>query len=155
MEELKDCLDSDMFTIHLGNSERGENGLIIPAAAECAGAARGSLQDIYATESLAQGEVRFRPVAQRLDAAVVADLQKSAGVAFARSPFEVVPLLSSPCDVEAMGALAIALDEMLRFARRLGTEHAADVPLRERGSALLQGDARYTESLGAHRRRAA
>jgi hypothetical protein len=119
---------------------------------------------IYATESLAQGEVRFRTVPQRLDAAVVADLQKSAGVAFARSPFEVVPLLSSPCDLYAMGALAvrtllvdhentlaIALDEMLSFARQLGTEHAADVPLRERVSALLQRDARFTESLGAHR----
>ena len=119
---------------------------------------------IYATESLAQGEVRFRTVAQRLDAAVIADLQRSAGVAFARSPFEVVPLLSSPCDLYAMGALAvrtllvdhentlaIALDEMLSFARQLGAEHSPEVPLRERVSRLLQRDARFMDSVGAHR----
>ena len=42
-------------------------------------------------QSLAQGEARFRTVAQKLHADVVAALRAAEGVSFARSPFEVVP----------------------------------------------------------------
>jgi hypothetical protein len=91
-------------------------------------------------------------------------LQASEGVSFARSPFEVVPLLSSPCDLYSLGVLAvrallvdekttlaIALDEVLSLARQVATEHKADVPLGARIRAILERDSRYAASLGPHR----
>src|SRR5262249_39317873 len=62
--------------------------------------------NLYTTDGLAQSEARFRTVRQKLSAEVVTALKGAEGVAFARSPFEVVPLLSSPCDLYAMGVLA-------------------------------------------------
>ncbi|MDB6067521.1 MAG: hypothetical protein JWR26_3729 [Pedosphaera sp.] len=119
---------------------------------------------LYATESLAQGEARFRTVPQKMPEAVVAALREAEGVSFARSPFEVVPLLSSPCDLYALGVLAvrtflvndkntlaIALDEILSLARQVATEHKADVPLGARVRAIFEKDKRYVTSLGPHR----
>ena len=119
---------------------------------------------LFAAESLAQGEIRFRTVSQKLPEAAITALQASEGVSFARSPFEVVPLLSSPCDLYSLGVLAvrallvdekttlaIALDEVLSLARQVATEHKADVPLGARIRAILERDSRYAASLGPHR----
>ncbi len=118
----------------------------------------------YAAESLAQGEVRFRTVAQRLSDSALAALRAAEGVSFARSPFEVVPLLSSPCDLYSLGVLAvrallvddkttlpIALDEVLSLARQVAAEHKPDAPLGARIRSVLERDARYAASLGPHR----
>jgi len=119
---------------------------------------------VYAAESLAQGEVRFRTVAQQLSEPVVAALKAAEGTSFARSPFEVVPLLSSPCDLYSLGVLAVrtllvddkttlavALDELLSLARQVGAEHKPDVPLGQRIRAIFERERRYMESLGPHR----
>jgi len=119
---------------------------------------------VYAAESLAQGEVRFRTVPQQLSESVVAALKAAEGTSFARSPFEVVPLLSSPCDLYSLGVvavrtllvddkttLAVALDEMLSLARQVGAEHKPDVPLGQRIRAIFERERRYMESLGPHR----
>jgi hypothetical protein len=119
---------------------------------------------LYQTESLAQGEARFRTIPQKLSEGVVKALTAAEGVSFARSPFEVVPLLSTPCDLYALAvlgvrtflvndrmSLAVALDEILSLARQVAAEHRADVPLVERVAAALQKDARFAESLGPHR----
>jgi len=118
----------------------------------------------YAAESLARGETRFRTVPQRLAEPVVQALRGAAGVSFARSPFEVVPLLSSPCDLYSLGVLAVrtllvderttlpvALDEVLSLARQVAAEHQPDRPAGERVRAILERDRRYAESLGPHR----
>jgi hypothetical protein len=119
---------------------------------------------LYAAEALAQGEIRFRSVPQQLPEAVVANLRAAEGVAFARAPFEVVPLLSTPCDLYALGVLAVrtllvdadttlpvALDEVLSLARQAGAEHKPDVPAGTRIRAILERDPRYAASLGPHR----
>jgi hypothetical protein len=113
---------------------------------------------------LAQGEARFRTVAQSLPAEVVSALRAAEGVSFARSPFEVVPLLSTPCDLYALGvlavrtflvnpqnSLAVALDEVLSLARRVSTEQKADSPLPARIAAILNSDPRFAKSLAPHR----
>jgi hypothetical protein len=119
---------------------------------------------LYAAEGLAQGEVRFRTVPQQLSDAEVAALKAAEGVSFARSPFEVVPLLSSPCDLYSLGVLAVrmllvddkttlavALDEVLSLARQVAAEHKPDAPLGRRVRAILDRDRRYVDSLGPHR----
>jgi hypothetical protein len=119
---------------------------------------------LYQTESLAQGEARFRTIPQKLSEGVVKALTAAEGVSFARSPFEVVPLLSTPCDLYALAvlgvrtflvndqmSLAVALDEMLSLARQVAAEHRADASLIERVADLLQKDTRFANSLGPHR----
>jgi len=119
---------------------------------------------LYATEGSTQGEARFRTVPQRLPESVVSTLRAAEGVAFARSAFEIVPLLSTPCDLYSLAVLAVrallvdeettlavALDDILSLARQVAAEHKADVPLGERIRAIFDKDKRYAASLGPHR----
>lgn len=119
---------------------------------------------LYSAEGMAQGEARFRTVPQRLPENIVAALRAAEGVAFARSSFEIVPLLSTPCDLYSLGVLAVrallvdeettlavALDEILSLARQVASEHKADVPLVDRVRAVFDKDKRYAASLGPHR----
>jgi hypothetical protein len=121
---------------------------------------------LYQTESLAHGEARFRTIPQKLAEPVVKALTSSEGVSFARSPFEIVPLLSTPCDLYALAVLAVrtflvneqtslalSLDEMLSLGRELGapTDKKEIGPLAQRVGELLAKDVRFGESLGPHR----
>ncbi len=119
---------------------------------------------LYTGEGLAPGEVRFRTLPQQFDDAVLATLKTAEGVPLARAPFEVVPLLSSPCDLYSLGVLAVrallvddkttlavALDEVLSLARQVSAEHKADVPLGQRIQSIFERERRYAESLGPHR----
>jgi hypothetical protein len=119
---------------------------------------------LYAAESMAAGEIRFRTIPQKFNDASLGAVRAAEGVSFARSPFEVVPLLSSPCDLYSLGVLAvrlllvdeqttlaIALDEVLSLARQVKEEHQPDVPLGARIRAIVERDPRYAASLGPHR----
>jgi len=123
--------------------------------------------DLYghlaAADGLAQDEARFRTVPQVLAPEVVNALRASEGVAFPASPFEVVPLLSTPCDLYALGVLAArtflvnpqhslpeALDDLLSLARRVAAENA-EPPLPARIAAIMNSDARFGKSLSPHR----
>src|SRR6185369_12815591 len=110
-------------------------------------------------EGLAQGEARFRTVPQQMPDTVTAALRAAEGVSFARSPFEVVPLLSSPCDLYALGVLAVrallvdeettlavSLDEVLSLARQVAAEASVGLPIGARVRAIFQKDARYANS---------
>ncbi len=118
----------------------------------------------FAAEGLATGEIRFRTVPQALPEAVVAALRTAEGVPFARCAYEVVPLLSTPCDLYALGVLAVrtflvdqkntvavALDELLSLARQLAQPVPAPVSLVDRIAAAFAQDARWQASLGPHR----
>ncbi len=119
--------------------------------------------DLYGhvTEGANTGELRFRTVPQQLPGPVIETLRGAEGVPFARSPFEVVPLLSSPCDLYSFGViavrallvdekntLAVALDELTSFARQLGADYKKDTPRGARVRALLEKEARFAASLG-------
>ena len=118
---------------------------------------------VSAAENLAQGEIRFHTVPQQLPAPVIETLRGAEGIPFARSPFEVIPLLSSPCDLYAFGviavrtllvddknALAVALDEIMSFARQVAVEHQPGAPPGARVQTILDRDPRYAASLGPH-----
>jgi len=91
--------------------------------------------DLYghlsATEGLAQGEARFRTLPLNFRPEVLAALKAAEGVSFPSSPFQIVPLLSTACDLYSLGVLAIrtflvnaqnslavALDEVLSLGRQ-------------------------------------
>jgi hypothetical protein len=108
--------------------------------------------------------VRFRTVEQLFGAAAVRALKVAEGAAFPRTPFEVVPLLSSACDLYSLGVLgarvllvneqstlATALDELLSLARQVGAEYTPDRPLRKRVRAAVEQDRRFLDGLGPHR----
>jgi len=88
---------------------------------------------VYTTESVGPREARFRTVPTQLSEPVSAALKRAAGTVFARSPYEIWPLLSSPCDLYSLGVMAVrillansntnlpvVLDEVLGLARRFG-----------------------------------
>ncbi len=118
----------------------------------------------YSADGMARGEVRFRTIEQVLPAATVLALKAAEGVAFAKTPFQVVPLLSTPCDLYSLGVLAarvllvnhentlpIALDSLLSLAREVGSETDPAKPLIERVRAVLKRDERYRKELGPQR----
>jgi hypothetical protein len=128
----------------------------------------GGRVDLYAhlesRSALASGEWRFRTVGQRFSERTDADLRSAEGVPIASVPFEVVPLLSSPCDLYSLGVLAIrallvdkqvtlavALDDILSLARHLATEHDGSTSLAQRIRSVFERDPRWAESLGPHR----
>ncbi|HAV64592.1 MAG TPA: hypothetical protein DCY13_19765, partial [Verrucomicrobiales bacterium] len=115
----------------------------------------------YAEDGLAKGEVRFRSVEQAFTEETLKTLKAAEGVAFPRTPYQMVPLLSTPCDLYSLGVLAarlllvndgntlpVALDELLSFARQVGADAGSDKPVAERVRALLEKDARYPEAIG-------
>lgn len=119
---------------------------------------------LFSAEGLAHGEGRFRTISQRLPDTVTAALRAAEGVSFVRSPFEIVPLLSTPCDLYALGVLAVrtllvddkttlavALDEMLSLARQVAVEYDAGTEPGLRIKSLFERDQRYVASLGPQR----
>ena len=115
-------------------------------------------------EVRAEATVADRPGGCKHGKGVRAALKAAEGISFARSPFEIVPMLSSPCDLYSLAVLAtrvllvddkttlaVALDEMLSLARQVAAEHKPDLPLSTRIGAVFERDGRYLESLGPHR----
>ncbi|HEV8543368.1 MAG TPA: hypothetical protein VGR78_13315 [Verrucomicrobiae bacterium] len=117
---------------------------------------------VYSTESLASGEVRFLSLPENIPAEKQEALKAALGASLPPVPFEVVPVLSSPCDLYAMGVLAVrtllvngqntlavALDELLSLARESGS--AAAKTLETRVAELFRKDERFAKGLGPHR----
>lgn len=87
---------------------------------------------LHKSEGGGPREARFRTLPALLSEDVVAKIKASAGVRFPKSPYEIRPLLSSPCDLFSVGVigvrillahnaknLAVLLDEVLSLARRV------------------------------------
>jgi hypothetical protein len=124
--------------------------------------------DLYArtevAEGSAAGELRFRTLPQELSAAAVTALQQAEGVVFPHVQFQSVPLLSSPCDLYALGVLAVrtllvdeesalpvALDEIFSLARQAAATYDPDQPAGERLRAHAFGHPNVNAALGPHR----
>jgi hypothetical protein len=118
----------------------------------------------YQADGLARGEVRFRTVEQTLPPGTMQALKGAEGVAFPKAPFQVVPLVSTPCDLYSLAVLATrvllvnhentlpeALDALVSLARESMNEGDGSQPLVERVRAVLQRDERYRRELGSHR----
>ena len=124
--------------------------------------------DLYARldekKALAGGEWRFRTVDQKFAEARLKALRAAEGVPMPETPFEIIPLLSTPCDLYSLGVLAVqtllvdqettlpvALDEALSLIRQVAIEHNAGTPLRDRVRKIFDSDPRWAGSLGPNR----
>ena len=114
--------------------------------------------------ALAAGEWRFRTIGQRFGQEAVAALRSAEGVPVNDTPFEIIPLLSTPCDLYSLAVLAVrsllindkttlpvALDEMLSLARQLAAGYDEALALPQRIRQLFESDGRWAESLGPQR----
>lgn len=127
--------------------------------------------DLYAfrdtSQAMAVGEAFFRTIQQKLSEPAVAALQAVAGVPFNQVAFQVLPPLSSPCDLYSLGVLATqlllvsprqalpqALDAVLSLARQLASTYDQAVPLGERLKKIVESDPRWQETLGPQHLRA-
>jgi hypothetical protein len=124
----------------------------------------GGRVDLYARlesdAALGPGEWRFRTVPQKFaeSSGGLAAVKAAEGVLMSDAPFQVIPLLSSPCDLYSLAVLAVrtllvgagkalpeALDDVLSLARQT-VEGQGDLPLRI--AALFAGDADWNDRLG-------
>lgn len=93
---------------------------------------------VYTAEAVGPKEARFRTVPAKLPETTVATLHKSL-ITFAKAPYEIWPLLSSPCDLYSLGILGIRIllanhstnlpmivDDIQGLARNVGKEVATE-----------------------------
>jgi hypothetical protein len=117
---------------------------------------------VYKGDSLGPKEARFRTVPARLEETVIAVL-KTTGV-FARAPYEIWPLLSSPCDLYSLGviavrvllangktALPVVLDELLGLARLIGKDLDTCENLLSHLATVLQGNEKLRDLVSPDR----
>ena len=124
--------------------------------------------DIYAmidaSQAMAAGEVRFRTSPHALSDDAFAELKGALGAPIQDVAFELVPLVSSPCDMYALGVLAVrtliadgrrplpaALDEVLSLAGQAASLASDGGDLVSRIGTIMASDARFAEALGPHR----
>jgi hypothetical protein len=116
------------------------------------------------SQALAAGETRFRTLPQKFPESIQKALELVAGTPVGSASFEVLPLLSSPCDMYAIAVLAtrillvdeettlpVALDEMLSLARQVAGEFTPEVSLGDRLLKIVNRDPRWATSLGPKR----
>jgi hypothetical protein len=118
---------------------------------------------LEADSAMAAGEWRFRTVAQNVSDVEVSDLHAAEGVPMSGIPFEIIPLLSSPCDLYSLAVMAVrillvddtttlpvALDEMLSLSRQTQAGSDVSTSLEARIRDIFSKDNRWLESLGPH-----
>ncbi len=118
---------------------------------------------LEADSAMAAGEWRFRTVPQNINDTEVSDLRAAEGVPIPEIPFEIIPLLSSPCDLYSLAVIAIrillvdntnslpvVLDETLSLPRQIEVDYDASTSLDVRIRDIFNKDKRWLESLGPH-----
>ena len=116
--------------------------------------------DLYGNiaEGMARDELRFRTLPLKLPASLHPAIRSAEGVHFPQAPIGALPLVSSPCDLYALGVLgvrsllvndenplAIAVDELLSLAQAVSGDER---PLAERMHELAGSDPRWAATLG-------
>lgn len=117
---------------------------------------------VDAQSAFARGELRVRTVAQDLGSDAQERLKAALGAPIQDVTFEMVPLLSTPCDLYALGVLGVrtllvgpgrtlpvALDELLSLGRELSQADADEILVRM--EQVFRDDPRWAESLGPQR----
>lgn len=67
--------------------------------------------------ALAAGEWRFRTERQKLPDATIAQLKAGEGVPITETLFDVIPLLSAPCDLYSLGVLGLRASSSITTPR--------------------------------------
>lgn len=123
--------------------------------------------DLYAylesDSAMAEREWRFRTTARKMRSAEVAALKAAEGVPMPDIQFEVIPCLSTPCDLYSLAVLGIrtllvdntnslpvVLDEMLSLMRQIETDRDECAGMEERIRKMFDKDKRWLASLGPH-----
>ncbi len=121
--------------------------------------------DLYAhleiDSAMALGEWRFRTIGQNINDAATADLRAAEGVPLPNIPFEIIPLLSSPCDLYSLAVMAVrilltdnktslpvAVDETLSLAKQIAANYDENIDLAARIKNTFAEDDRWVQSLG-------
>lgn len=120
--------------------------------------------DLYArlesASAMASGEWRFKSLPSRMGEPLAGRVREAPGATLPNATFELLPLLSTPCDLYSLAVLATAtlftgsttaLDEMLSLARAAADSYDASKPLESRIASLFAGDERWAQSLGPQR----
>jgi len=118
---------------------------------------------VHLSEKVGPKEARFRTVLARLPEPLVARLQQASGSTFQKAPYEVWPLLSSPCDLYSLGILGIRLlladgqsnlpvmvDEILSLARKLGPGPGAEAHRHSSLKQLIERDPKILDLISPH-----
>jgi len=118
---------------------------------------------VHSAEAVGPREARFRTVPAKLSDAIVAKLKPAAGTTFAKAPYEVWPLLSSPCDLYSLGILAIRIllansktnlpvmiDDILGLARHLGKDAREESDLLPKLKALIERERKLADLVSPH-----
>jgi hypothetical protein len=118
---------------------------------------------VYASETNGPHEARFRTVAVKLADSLNESLKRLAGMVFAKSPYEVWPLLSSPCDLFSLGVMAVRillanstsnfpviLDEVMGLARHVGKEVKEESTFLAEFKSLVKRDQRLLDLVSPH-----
>jgi hypothetical protein len=118
---------------------------------------------VHTADPVGPKEARFRTVPARFNDATLATLQKACGSPFQKSPYEIWPLLSSPCDLYSLGILGLRLllanhqsnlpvivDEFLSLARRVAPDQAAERGLRNQLATALAQEPKLSHFLSPH-----
>jgi len=111
--------------------------------------------------AMAHGEWRLRTVPQPFEPGIMMKLRAAEGAEIRGVVFELLPVLSSPCDLYALAVLAVrlllvspsvthavAMDKILSLARQLAITPDESRPLADRIAELFRADARWVEHLG-------
>jgi hypothetical protein len=119
---------------------------------------------VSAEEGLAHGEVRFTTLGQPVSPEMRESLKACEGVPLPRVPFELMPIMRTPCDVYSLAVIAVelllvnptntlpvALDESLSMGRQIAVGEGGTEPLRDRVARLFESDPRWRASLGPQR----
>jgi hypothetical protein len=117
---------------------------------------------VYKADSVGPREARFRTVPARLTPSVV-EVLKTTGV-FARAPYEIWPLLSTPCDLYSLGVVAVrallankssqlpaVIDDVLGLARLAGKDLKDPAELIARVKQLVNHDQRLLDTTSPDR----
>lgn len=117
--------------------------------------------EVSAEDGLAQGELRFTTLGQAVSPDTRDALLACEGVPLPRVPFELMPVMRTPCDVYSLAVigvelllvnstttLPVALDESLSLAREVAMMEDKQAPIQDRIRRLLGSDPRWRKSLG-------
>jgi len=118
---------------------------------------------VQLSEAVGPKEARFRTLPAKLSEAVVARLKQSVGAAFQKAPYEVWPLLSSPCDLYSLGVIAIRLllanrqsnlpvilDDVLSLTRSLCPQPSSKDELLPQLKTLLNNEPKLLNLVSPH-----
>lgn len=124
--------------------------------------------DLHATVDtqggMSAGEVRLRTAPHKLPADVLERLRSAMGVPISDVIFEVIPMLSTPCDLYALGVigvrllladekrpLPVVLDDLFSLATAAAGLMETGLDLPERIEQAFNSDKRFAQSLGPQR----